>query len=82
MPFSRRLEYAEIDGTVSCGAMSSTESTHYRGQMVMNTEEEGFFSALTVGDTINLAARLKVPFHLPPGVKDAKKAHRTIKNSC
>ncbi|XPS79103.1 hypothetical protein M3J07_011108 [Ascochyta lentis] len=68
---NRRLGYAEIDGEVSFGAMSSAEAERYRGQIIMNTEEEIFFPALTVEDTIDFAARLKVPHHLAPGIKDA-----------
>jgi ATP-binding cassette subfamily G (WHITE) protein 2 (SNQ2) len=65
---NRRLGYAEIDGEVSFGAMSSDEAADYRGQIVMNTEEEIFFPALTVGNTVDFAARLNVPYHLPSGV--------------
>ena len=69
---NRRLGYAQIDGTVSFGAMSSDEAADYRGQIVMNTEEEIFFPALTVGNTIDFAMRLNVPHHLPSGVKNAE----------
>lgn len=34
----------------------------------MNTEEELFFPSLTVGQTMDFATRLKVPFHLPQGI--------------
>jgi ABC-type multidrug transport system ATPase subunit len=70
---SRRLEYAEIIGTASCGAVSSTEATHYHDQIVMNIKEEIIFLALTVGDTIDFAACLKVSSHIPLGVKGARK---------
>jgi ABC-type multidrug transport system ATPase subunit len=36
----------------------------------MNTEEEIFFPALSVSDTIDFATRLKEPFHLPPAIKN------------
>lgn len=39
----------------------------------MNTEEELFFPTLTVGQTIDFATRLKVPFHLPSNNTDPVK---------
>lgn len=49
--------------------MSAEEAKQYRGQIIMNTEEEIFFPNLTVEDTVDFAARMKVPYHLPPGIK-------------
>ncbi|PSN71258.1 multidrug resistance protein CDR2 [Corynespora cassiicola Philippines] len=69
---NRRLGYAEIDGEVNFGSMSSDEAKDYRGQIVMNTEEEIFFPTLSVGNTIDFAARLKVPYNLPSGVQSAE----------
>jgi ATP-binding cassette subfamily G (WHITE) protein 2 (SNQ2) len=69
---NRRLGYAEINGEVSFGAMSSDEAKGYRGQIVMNTEEEIFFPTLSVGDTIDFATRMKVPNHLPPDIKSTE----------
>jgi ABC-type nitrate/sulfonate/bicarbonate transport system ATPase subunit len=68
---NRRLGYSKVEGQVSFGSMSHKEAEQYRGQIVMNTEEEIFFPALTVKDTIDFATRLKVPHTLPSGVKDA-----------
>lgn len=65
---NNRLGYKEVTGNVSFGSMSSKEARQYRGQIVMNTEEEIFFPTLTVEDTIDFAARMKVPYHLPPGI--------------
>ncbi|KAI1037888.1 hypothetical protein LB505_001509 [Fusarium chuoi] len=48
--------------------MTAEEAKTYRGQIVMNTEEEVFYPALTVGQTMDFASRLKVPFQLPTGV--------------
>lgn len=62
---NRRQGYAEVDGEVSFGSMSPKEAEHYRGQIVMNTEDEIFFPTLTVGQTIDFATRMKVPSHLP-----------------
>ncbi|KAJ8112457.1 hypothetical protein OPT61_g5176 [Boeremia exigua] len=69
---NNRLGYAEIDGEVSFGAMSSVEAESYRGQIVMNTEEEIFFPSLTVNETIDFATRLRVPYHLPADVTTAE----------
>ncbi|PKS10106.1 hypothetical protein jhhlp_001856 [Lomentospora prolificans] len=65
---NRRRGYAEVSGDVHYGALGAEEAKKYRGQIVMNTEEELFFPTLTVGQTMDFATRLKVPFHLPSGV--------------
>ncbi|KAE8388163.1 ABC-2 type transporter-domain-containing protein [Aspergillus alliaceus] len=65
---NHRLGYEEVTGDVSYGNMSAVEARQYRGQIVMNTEEEIFFPTLTVEDTIDFAARMKVPYQLPPGI--------------
>jgi hypothetical protein len=65
---NNRLGYKEVTGDVSFGSMSAKEAKQYRGQIVMNTEEEIFFPTLTVEDTIDFAARMKVPYHQPPGI--------------
>lgn len=69
---NNRLGYAEVTGDVRFGDMSAQEAKQYRGQIIMNTEEEIFFPTLTVADTIDFAARMKVPYHLPPGIKTAE----------
>lgn len=66
---NRRLGYAEVDGSVFFGSLNPKEAEQYRGQIVMNTEEEIFFPTLTVGQTIDFATRLKVPYHLPSEMK-------------
>ena len=60
---NRRNGYAEVTGDVHFGAMTSKEAKQYRGQIVMNTEEELFFPTLTVGQTMDFATRMKVPNH-------------------
>lgn len=65
---NRRAGYPSIDGDISFGNMASDEAKHYRGQIVMNTEDEVFFPTLTVGQTMDFATRLKVPSNLPAGV--------------
>jgi ABC-type multidrug transport system ATPase subunit len=65
---NRRAGYASVEGDVYYGSMGAKEAESYRGQIVMNTEEELFFPTLTVGQTMDFATRLKVPFKLPDGV--------------
>ncbi|KAH7176418.1 ABC-2 type transporter-domain-containing protein [Dactylonectria macrodidyma] len=65
---NRRRGYANVTGDVHYGSMPASEADRYRGQIVMNTEEELFFPSLTVGETMDFATRLKIPFHLPNGV--------------
>lgn len=62
---NNRMGYAEVTGDVHFGSLDHTEAHHYRGQIVMNTEEELFFPTLTVGQTIDFATRMKVPHNLP-----------------
>ncbi|KAJ5307581.1 ABC multidrug transporter atrF [Penicillium atrosanguineum] len=69
---NRRGGYKSVEGDVRFGSLSSDEATKYRGQIVMNTEEELFFPTLTVGQTMDFATRLKVPFKLPDGVESAE----------
>jgi ABC-type multidrug transport system ATPase subunit len=66
---NRREGYHSIKGDVRFGNMTSEEALNYHGQIVMNTEEELFYPRLTVGQTMDFATRLKVPFHLPEGAK-------------
>ena len=67
--------YKSVQGDVRFGSLTPGQAAQYRGQIVMNTEEELFFPALTVGQTMDFATRLKVPFHLPDGV-DSPEAYR------
>ncbi|KAL8734249.1 MAG: hypothetical protein Q9181_003278 [Wetmoreana brouardii] len=60
---NRRNGYAKVDGDVHFGSMTAKEAQQYRGQIVMNTEEELFFPTLTVGQTMDFATRMKVPYH-------------------
>lgn len=54
-----RNGYAEVSGDVNWGTMGPKEVEQYKGQIVMNTEEELFFPSLTVGQTIDFATRMK-----------------------
>jgi ATP-binding cassette subfamily G (WHITE) protein 2 (SNQ2) len=62
---NRRFGYAELQGDVHFGSMDHEEAKRYRGQIVMNTEEELFFPTLTVGQTMDFATRMKIPAHRP-----------------
>jgi len=66
---NNQLGYQEVTGDINYGSMSAVEAKQYRGQIIMNTEEEIFFPTLTVEDTIDFAARMKVPYQLPPGIR-------------
>jgi ABC-type multidrug transport system ATPase subunit len=65
---NKRGGYKSVEGDVRFGSMDSNETKKYRGQIVLNSEEEIFFPTLTVGQTMDFATRLKVPFHLPDGM--------------
>lgn len=69
---NRRSGYASVDGDVWFGTMTASEAARYRGQIVMNTEEELFFPTLTVGQTIDFATRLKASSKLPHGMQSTK----------
>ncbi|KAH6706458.1 atrB, ABC transporter [Leptodontidium sp. MPI-SDFR-AT-0119] len=64
---NRRTTFAEVDGQVNFGSLTPEEATKYRGQIVMNTEDELFFPTLTVGETIDFATRMKTPKTAAPG---------------
>lgn len=66
---NQRLGYRSIEGDVRYGSMTAKEAQQYRSQIVMNTEEELFFPSLTVGQTMDFATRLKVPFRRPHGAE-------------
>ncbi|KFG84727.1 ABC transporter [Metarhizium anisopliae] len=72
---NKRRGYEHISGDVFYGSMKASDAKKYRGQIVMNTEEEVFFPTLTVGQSMDFATRLKTPFNLPNGVSD-KEDHR------
>ncbi|CAG8930878.1 unnamed protein product [Penicillium salamii] len=72
---NRRAGYQEISGEVRFGDMSHEEAEEYRGQIVMNTEEEIFFPTLTVGETMKFATSGKIPAHLPQGY-DSKRDYQ------
>jgi ABC-type multidrug transport system ATPase subunit len=65
---NRRQGLANAQGDVKYGTLDHTEAAQYRGQIVMNTEEEIFFPTLTVGNTMDFATRLKVPLQRPNSI--------------
>jgi ABC-type multidrug transport system ATPase subunit len=60
---NRRGGYARVGGQVHYGSIPAADAAQYRGQIVMNTEDELFFPSLTVDQTIDFATRLKVRFN-------------------
>lgn len=68
---NRRGGYT-VNGDVHFGTMDHKEAEPYRGQIVMNTEEEIFYPTLTVGDTMDFATKNKVLFNRPSDLPTAK----------
>ncbi|KIW91600.1 uncharacterized protein Z519_07567 [Cladophialophora bantiana CBS 173.52] len=77
---NKRAGYKSISGDVWYGSMDHNAAKQYRGQIVINTEEELFYPTLTVGQTIDFATRLKVPFHLPSGVHSRQEYQKQFKD--
>jgi ABC-type multidrug transport system ATPase subunit len=77
---NRRLGYAEVEGDVKYGTMDHKQAKQYRGQIVMNTEEELFFPTLTVGQTMDFATRMKVPFNVPSSYSSAEELRQAQKD--
>ncbi|KAK3672744.1 hypothetical protein LTR78_007330 [Recurvomyces mirabilis] len=66
---NNRRGFKEVSGEVRYGAMTSKEAQDFRGQIVMNTEDEIFYPTLPVQATVDFATRLRTPRQLPPGVE-------------
>ncbi|KAH6959784.1 ABC-2 type transporter-domain-containing protein [Ilyonectria sp. MPI-CAGE-AT-0026] len=77
---NRRKGYANISGDVHYGSMTPDEAKNYRGQIVMNTEDELFFPTLTVGETMDFATRLKASFKLPQGATSKEEVRVETRN--
>ncbi|KAL5594056.1 hypothetical protein BROUX41_001108 [Berkeleyomyces rouxiae] len=58
---NRRHGYADIQGKVRFGSMDEKEAEAFRGEIVMNTEDELFFPSLSVAQTMDFAQRMKLP---------------------
>lgn len=69
---NRRAGFSEIDGQVNFGTLEPKDALQYRGQIVLNTEEEIFFPTLTVAQTIDFATRMKIPHKPAPGYDKAE----------
>jgi ABC-type multidrug transport system ATPase subunit len=76
---NNRLGYEEVTGDVVFGTMDPDEAQAYRGQIVMNNEEEVFFPTLSVGNTIDFATRLTAPHQLPQGIKTSEEYAQAYK---
>ena len=76
---NHRHSFKSVEGDVRFGSMTADEAT-YRGQIVMNSEEEVFFPALTVGQTMDFATRLKTPFRLPNGTESPEEYRKAKKH--
>ena len=61
--------YREVTGGVTFGNMSANDAQAYRGQIVMNTEEEVFFPNLSGQNTIDFATRMRSTRHLAAGIQ-------------
>jgi ABC-type multidrug transport system ATPase subunit len=77
---NRRLGYASVEGDIKFGTLDHKQAAQYRGQIVMNTEEELFFPSLTVGQTIDFATRMKMPSNLPASRSNPEEYQREIKD--
>ncbi|KAI6711418.1 brefeldin A resistance protein [Diplocarpon mali] len=76
---NRRRGYESISGEVHYGSMDHKAAKRYMGQIVMNTERELFFPSLTVGQTLDFATRLKVPWNKPKNEKEtSRKEYRDV----
>ncbi|KAK2626262.1 hypothetical protein QTJ16_004524 [Diplocarpon rosae] len=76
---NRRRGFKSIKGDVHYGSMDHKAGERYMGQIVMNTERELFFPSLTVGQTMDFATRLKVPWNKPKNEKEtSRKEYRNV----
>ncbi|KAK2771973.1 hypothetical protein FQN53_004832 [Emmonsiellopsis sp. PD_33] len=76
---NKRTGYASVSGDVRFGSLGPAEAEQYRGQIVMNTEDELFFPTLTVDQTMDFATRLKIPSKLPNSVNSPEEYSRQVK---
>jgi ABC-type multidrug transport system ATPase subunit len=77
---NRRLGYASVEGDVKFGTLDHKEAAQYRGQIVMNTEDEIYFPTLTVAQTIDFATRMKVPSNLSEGQANPQEYQRQTRD--
>ncbi|KAJ9095227.1 hypothetical protein QFC20_006704 [Naganishia adeliensis] len=67
---NKRAGYTAIEGDVKFGTMDHAQAEQYRGEIVMNEEDEVFYPHMTVGQTVEFATSLKTPAY---AVSDAEK---------
>ncbi|KAH7127774.1 ABC-2 type transporter-domain-containing protein [Dactylonectria estremocensis] len=77
---NQRRGYASVSGDVHYGSMDAAEAECYRGQILLNTEDELFFPSLTVSQTMDFATRLKTPFKLPETVASKEDLRRETRD--
>jgi len=77
---NRREGYEEVTGDLNYGSMDHKEAQQYRGQIVMNTEDELFFPTLTVAQTIDFATRMKIPNTLPSNKESRDEYQKETRN--
>lgn len=76
---NQRAGFTDVEGEVHYGSLNHKETQKYKGQIVMNTEEETFFPTLTAQQTIDFATRMTVPYRHPgtyASHEEARKATR------
>ena len=77
---NRRHGYDKVEGDVHFGSMDHKQAQQYRGQIIMNTEEEIFFPTLTVGQTLDFATRMKVPAQRPAKYTNPKDYQKSVRD--
>ncbi|KAJ9110634.1 hypothetical protein QFC19_001463 [Naganishia cerealis] len=58
---NKREGFTEILGSIKYGTMDHQEAREFRGEIVMNEEDEVFYPHMTVGQTVEFATSLKTP---------------------
>ncbi|KAF2000580.1 ABC multidrug transporter-like protein [Amniculicola lignicola CBS 123094] len=77
---NKRKGYTEVSGDVHYGALDAKQAQPYRGYITMNTEEELFYPTLTVGETMDFAARLNIPNTLPRDANSQEHFRQNMKS--
>jgi ABC-type multidrug transport system ATPase subunit len=76
---NQRKGYEEVTGDVRYASMDHKQAEKYRGEIVINNEEEVFFPTLTVGRTMDFATRMKVPKALPTDAQNGEEYRQNYK---
>jgi ATP-binding cassette subfamily G (WHITE) protein 2 (SNQ2) len=77
---SNRRDGYSVQGDIFFGSMDHKEAASYRGQIVMNTEEEIFFPTLKVGDTMDFATQMKIPDQYPQSFATPEEYRQDMKD--